>query len=142
MTRKTLTTLAALGLTFAAGAAHAATLTVAVTGIEKVEGAIMLAMFDAAEAYGGAGAPVRSVRIPVSGAEVTTTFEDLPAGRYAIKLYHDANGNGEMDTNMVGLPIEGYGFSGNGGRFGPPAWDDAAFEVSEDGGNTISIRLR
>lgn len=142
MTLKTLTIVAAIGLSLGAGAASAATLTVAVTDIEEAQGAIMLAMFDAKAAYDGAGAPVRSVRIPVEGAEVTTTFEDLPAGRYAIKLYHDANGNGEMDTNMVGLPVEGYGFSGNGGRFGPPSWDDAVFEVSEDDDNTISIRLR
>lgn len=142
MTRKTLTTLAAIGLALSAGTAHAATLTVAVTGIEEQEGAIMLAMFDAADAYDGGGPPARAVRIPVTDKVVSMTLEDLPAGRYAIKLYHDANGNGEMDTNMVGLPVEGYGFSGNGGRFGPPGWDDAVFEVSEEGGNTISIRLR
>lgn len=142
MTRKTLTTLAAIGLALSAGAVHAATLTVDVTAIEKSEGAIMLAMFDGADAYGGDGEPVRAVRIPVSGNQVSVNFEDLPPGRYAIKLYHDANGNGEMDTNMVGLPLEGYGFSGEGGRFGPPAWDAAAFEVKDDADNAISIRLR
>lgn len=142
MTRKTLTTLAAIGLALSAGAAHAATLTVAVTEIDKQEGAIMLAMFDAAATYEGGGEPARAVRIPVTDKTVSVTFEDLPAGSYAIKLYHDENGNGEMDTNMVGLPTEGYGFSGKGGRFGPPPFDDAAFEVVEGEDNAISIRLR
>jgi uncharacterized protein (DUF2141 family) len=27
-------------------------------------------------------------------------------------LIHDENRNGELDTNMFGIPKEGYGFSG------------------------------
>jgi len=122
--------------------AGAATLDVSVTGIDPHEGAVMLAMFDSESAFDGDGAPVRSVRIPVEGDEVAVSFDDLPAGRYAIKLYHDANGNGALDTNPMGLPIEGYGFSGDGGRFGPPAFDEAMFEVHDDADNAIVIRLR
>jgi uncharacterized protein (DUF2141 family) len=131
----------ALGLVMMS-AATAATLDVSVTGIDQQEGAIMLAMFDSEAAFNGEGAPVRSVRIPVTGDAASASFDDLPAGRYAIKLYHDANGNGALDTNPLGLPVEGYGFSGNGGRFGPPSFDEAVFEINDEADNAIVIRLR
>jgi uncharacterized protein (DUF2141 family) len=59
---------------------------------------------------------------------------------HAVKLYHDANGNGELDRNMLGLPSEGYGFSNNGGRYGSPAFEEASFTI--DGDTRISVRLR
>jgi len=128
--------------TFLSNAASAATLDVTITDIDTPEGAIMLALFDSEAAFDGDGEAFRAVRIPVSGDAASINFDDLPAGRYAIKLYHDANGNGAMDTNPLGLPTEGYGFSGTGGRFGPPAFEKAAFEVGDDADNSIVIRLR
>lgn len=137
------TCLPLLALSTLVGAtAHAASLDVRVTSIDEPDGYIMLAMFDSADAFDNGGQPVRAVRVAVDGAELRTAFDDLPAGSYAIRLYHDANGNGELDSNMMGLPKEGYGFSNNGGRFGPPAFAAAAFEVVEDGTNSITIKLR
>ncbi|MEM1262928.1 MAG: DUF2141 domain-containing protein [Pseudomonadota bacterium] len=121
---------------------EAASLDIEVTAIEAPTGFIMLAMFDSAEAFNDGGKPVRAVKLPVEGERVEARFDDLPAGKYAIKLYHDANGNGEMDSNMLGLPIEGYGFSNNVGRFGQPPFTDAAFEVAEETPNSTSIRVR
>ncbi|MEO0424779.1 MAG: DUF2141 domain-containing protein [Pseudomonadota bacterium] len=141
--RHTATCLPLLALSALMGtAAHAASLDVRVTSIDEPEGYIMLAMFDSAEAFDNGGQPVRAVRLPVESNELHTTFDDLPAGNYAIRLYHDANGNGELDSNMMGLPKEGYGFSNNGGRFGPPPFEAAAFEIAEDGTNSITIKLR
>ena len=124
-------------------AVHAAELTITVTDIKEVQGTIMLAMYDSAAGFDeGASAPVYASGIPVEGDSVTVTVPDLAAGQYAIKLYHDANGNGEMDSNVLGLPIEGYGFSGDGGRFGPPSFADAAFAVADDADNAVTITLR
>ena len=123
--------------------ALAADLTVTVTDIKKIEGKIMLAMYDNAAGFDeGETAPVRAVAVDVDAETVSISFDELEAGDYAIKLYHDANDNGEMDQNMLGLPKEGYGFSGNGGRFGPPPFTEAAFAVVDDTDNTVSITLR
>ncbi|MGH7186252.1 MAG: DUF2141 domain-containing protein, partial [Pseudomonadota bacterium] len=61
---------------------------------------------------------------------------------YAVQVYHDANGNGKLDTNLVGIPIERFGFSRDAaGNFGPPGFADA--KVSVDGADqTIIINLR
>jgi uncharacterized protein (DUF2141 family) len=41
--------------------------------------------------------------------------------------------NGKMDTNLVGKPTEGYGFSNNViGKVGPPAFEKWLFEITGD----------
>ena len=57
----------------------------------------------------------------------------MAARLYAIRMYHDVNDNGELDTNLMGIPSEPFAFSNNAqGRFGPAAWDDAVFEIGAD----------
>lgn len=56
-------------------------------------------------------------------------FDDVAAGRYALAVVHDENGNGELDT-MLGIPREGFGFSRNPRiGFGPPKFADAGFDI-------------
>lgn len=63
-----------------------------------------------------------------------TTQVDIPAGTYAIAVYHDVNGDGKMNrVPFVNLPLEPYGFSNDArGQFGPPSFTDASFEVDGD----------
>ncbi len=68
-------------------------------------------------------------------------YRDLPAGRYALSLFHDENGNGKLDSNVAGIPIERYGFSRDArGRMGAPDFDAAAIELQGD--TTITVHLR
>jgi uncharacterized protein (DUF2141 family) len=69
------------------------------------------------------------------------TFEvTLPPGIYGARVLHDLNGNGEMDSNFVGMPKEPWAFSNNAtGRLGPAKWQDAKFEIS--GNTAVEIRL-
>ncbi|MBX9616994.1 MAG: DUF2141 domain-containing protein [Caulobacteraceae bacterium] len=102
-------------------------------------GAIMVALYDAAT-YAG-GQPVRSTRLDVAAGQRTATFEGLAAGDYGVKAFHDVNGNGRMDTNPFGMPIEPFAFSNNAvGNMGPASWDRARFSVSGQTTQTISIR--
>ncbi len=58
---------------------------------------------------------------------------DLKPGKYAVRFYHDENLNGKMETNLVGKPTEGYGFSNNViGKFGPPPFEKWLFELNGD----------
>ncbi len=61
------------------------------------------------------------------------TIPYLKAGKYAVRYYHDENMNGKMETNLVGKPTEGYGFSNNvTGKFGPPEFEKWLFEIKGD----------
>ncbi|HEV7353126.1 MAG TPA: DUF2141 domain-containing protein [Brevundimonas sp.] len=102
-------------------------------------GRVMIALFDSEAAYGG-GDPVRQLMVEASGPRVAV-FDDLPPGRYAARLFHDVNGDGRMNTNPFGLPVEPYAFSNNAvGNMGPASWDRAVVEV--DGEVEQTIRLR
>lgn len=112
--------------------AAASDLTVTVDGIAQVQGTIMLGLFDEAT-YKGDGA-VNGASLKVEANSVIATFEGLAPGEYAVRLYHDLNDDGEMNTNPFGMPTEPYAFSNDAkGRFGPAKWDDAKFSVSADG---------
>jgi uncharacterized protein (DUF2141 family) len=108
--------------------------------IEKNEGNLMVALYNSKANYKGEGSPVQYASVPASAQKVSYTFKDLEKGTYAIKLFHDVNNNGKMDTNMFGIPQEGYGFSNNVGKFGEPDFIDAAFAV--DGISAIEIIVR
>jgi uncharacterized protein (DUF2141 family) len=56
----------------------------------------------------------------------------LKAGEtYAISCFHDENGNKTLDTNWLGIPKEGYGFSNYNAGTKVPAFEECKFTVSE-----------
>ena len=118
------------------------TLSISFTGIEEKEGAIMGAVFNSEDAYNGKGAPVRQIMIPADKVEIATLFEGLAPGTYAIKSFHDVDGDMKMTTNPYGTPIEPFAFSNNAvGNMGPAKWADAKFEV-KPGANAHSIIIK
>ena len=104
-------------------------------------GTVMVALFDSAAGFDGrSGQSIASADIGASG-RVVATFDNLPAGDYAVKAFHDLNGDGQMNTNPFGMPTEPYAFSNNAvGNMGPARWDRAHFAVSGETAQTISIR--
>jgi uncharacterized protein (DUF2141 family) len=85
------------------------TLTVTVMGVKKLKGTILASLCDAAE-YAKDDC-LRSADAKVTGSTVTVTFKEVPAGRWAIQLQQDLNGNGGMDFNFLGIPKEPFGLS-------------------------------
>lgn len=69
-------------------------------------------------------------------------FANIPPGRYAVRLFVDLNGNGELDVSKRGIPREPVGFSGNPPLVdGEPAPETAAFEHGTIN-SVLIIRLR
>ena len=125
----------------AAGATQAADLTVTVTDIRASTGTIRIAVVNSEAAWNNEAAPVVRKAIVVSGKEATFQFPGLPPGQYAVQVRHDENDNGKFDTNFVGLPIEGYGFSNNPQVMRRANYDEARFDLAADGGSVV-VRLR
>ena len=125
-----------------APATASANLTVTFTGMTTPDGTLMVAVFDSEAAYSGKGAPVRATMAPASGSPVQVRFEGLAPGRYAIKAFHDVNGDGKLNANPFGIPTEPYAFSnGAQAHMGPPPFAEAAFDVAA-GANTQSIVIQ
>ncbi len=76
---------------------------------------------------------------PAHSGKVTVLVSNIPAGIYAVQAHHDANDNGRIDTNLLGAPVEGIGFSrGAAMRFGPPRFNDAALSIA---GKVVGIDI-
>jgi uncharacterized protein (DUF2141 family) len=121
-------------------AASAAQLTVDVVDVERLGGHMLVAVYNDAGAWEAGRDAVATARDSVTGRTVRVFFPGLAPGRYAVKLFHDENNNGELDANMLGVPVENYGFSNGSRRLGPPSFDEAAFELREDTTITISLQ--
>ena len=61
------------------------------------------------------------------------TISNLKKAKYAIRYFHDENTNDQLDTNWLGLPAEGFGFSNDAyGSFGPKDFKEWLFILSTD----------
>ena len=117
----------------------AANLTVTVEQVRNSKGEIRFSIFNVPSQF-PQGNELDSKDVPAQLGFVTVQFYNLVLGAYAIAIHHDENSDGEMNTNFIGLPKEGYGFSNNAKvNFAAPAFEAAAFNL--DVGDK-SIRLR
>lgn len=90
-------------------------------------GNIKLAIFNQKDGFLKTKSSLRKYAADVSSAKHTVTFNSLPSGNYSISVFHDENANNELDTNILFIPKEGYGFSNNPKFYGPPNWEKSHF---------------
>jgi uncharacterized protein (DUF2141 family) len=136
-----------------------ASLTIDLVGFKDTSGKATVYLFDNENSFKSADARkhrkelekyLRSVvdgPIQVAGNNLSAKckIENLPPGEYAAFAFHDGNGNGKVDSNFVGVPIEGFGFSND---IRPqvlpipkhPTWRAVSFVV-RPGENTIRIHV-
>ena len=118
-----------------------ASLEVTVTGVKSAKGVIQLAICPP-----GVGFPdckdkaVRTGKLTIQNGVARATFAGLPAGTYAVSVFHDANSNGKLDT-FAGIPKEGYGFSRNPGFMArAPRYAEVQIDVAGAASTTIKLR--
>ena len=103
---------------------------VSILNIRNSTGTVACALFESADGF-----PYEYLRsatnvmvIKIRKAQARCDFEDIPPGTYAMAVVHDENMNGKLDTNWLGIPTEGYGFSNNAKAvFSAPSFSDASF---------------
>lgn len=139
--------LAAAALLFAQAAiaqGGTASIEVLATGMRHAAGSLGCRLFASAAGFPGqAERAVAAQLTPIANGQARCRFAQLPAGSYAIAVVHDENGNGRLDTNLLGLPSEGYGASLNrSSGLTPPRWDDARFELADGEARALTIHLR
>jgi uncharacterized protein (DUF2141 family) len=99
------------------------TLTIEIQDIRSNENVIMLQLFNENEEV------IRQEMGTIKENKCTIVIYNLKPGKYAVRYFHDENGNGALDTNSLGIPTEGYGFSNDAyGMFGPKPFSEWLFE--------------
>ena len=116
-----------------------ATIILKLTGLRSAKGQVKIAVFNSAETWLGEQT-IYSSTINVDGQSVKWRIHDVPYGDYGVAVFHDENSNGKMDKNVLGIPLEAYGFSNNVRvTFGPPKWERAKFIVK---GSTTEVSIQ
>lgn len=129
---------AALATTVCTGA-FAGEVAIDVHGVRSGDGRVYLAVHGPAtkETFPSGDAVVEGLRVPARAGTMRFVVADLAPGRYALSAFHDENDNGALDTNLLGIPSEGYGFGNDASAaFGPASFEAAA--VDFDAASTVT----
>jgi uncharacterized protein (DUF2141 family) len=116
---------------------------VTVTGARRVAGNITFTLYGARPAaFLAHKGSIALQRVTLAGPSAAACFAVSAPGTYAVAVYHDENDNHHFDRSLIGLPVEGYGFSNNAPIFmAPPSFGAVRFTV-EPGDTRIAIALR
>lgn len=110
----------------------AANLNVTIDTVNTNQGKILAQVFKGETNYKN-GQALSSLILPANKGENSFSFQNLSGGEYAIRLFHDTNDNNSLDTNVFGMPTEGYGFSNQAvGNFGPAKYKDMVVHIKND----------
>jgi len=109
------------------GTAAAADLGVRVDGIAPLGGTLRVGLFDSAAGFAA------------RGERAELTFGDLPPGRYAVTVHHDADDDGELDRLFALVAKEGVALGTNPPLQRAPAFADIA--VAVEGDATVELEV-
>jgi uncharacterized protein (DUF2141 family) len=116
-------------------------LTVNVTGFTDNVGKSYIALYRPKDTWPEINKQFIGKVVAISGKTSSVKFEYLECGMYAVAVFHDRNNNGKLDKNMLGIPVERYGFSNNAREtFSAPSFSSASVELQKD--RAISIYVK
>jgi uncharacterized protein (DUF2141 family) len=122
--------------------AQASDLLVNVSGVSSASGEVGCALYSKPTGFPMDSSRAKVVWQPAQRGSLVCRFDGLPAGRYAVAVAHDLNGNHKTDTKMFGIPTEDWGVSNNvRHRLRPPTFDEAVFTVNEGQNLTINVEV-
>ena len=120
--------------------ALAADLSLSVADGPAADATLYVALYSDAAGYADSK-PVASQTTPMREGKARLVFPGLAPGRYALRAFADENGNGKLDTNLMGMPTERYGFSNDAkGNRAAPDFEAAAIRVDADLQAAIHLR--
>jgi len=113
-----------------------------ITGIKQGKGDIFISVFSGEEGFpSDTKKSIQLLRATPVGGKAELVVKTLTAGKYAVSLFQDTNGDGILNTNFLGIPKEGYGVSNNVfNTFSAPSYKDASFQYPQV--NSITIVLK
>lgn len=120
--------------------AEKATIQLEVSNIECLSGDLYVSLYNKSDQFLKQGAEYRKLKFDVTSKGMCCSIENLPEGDYAIAIYHDKNEDGECNTNWLGIPTEGYGFSCNFKPvIAPPSFKKVKIKVT--GKTSVKIKM-
>ena len=120
--------------------ATGADITVHINNIKSNNGFILLGLHNPETFMVKEKPALQRIKEKIIEGKIKVVFKNIPKGQYAIMVVHDENANNQMDFELNGMPKEDYGTSNNEMSFGPPIFEDAKFNVTDEN-LELEIRL-
>jgi uncharacterized protein (DUF2141 family) len=132
-----------LAWSFSAKANFKGKLTVEIDGLKNKQGQVCASIFASSKGFPGDRDHVlQNQCTKITDTPLPITFENLKPGRYAVAVFHDQNNDRALNSNIFGIPSEGFGFSSNPEiRARAPKFSEAVFLVAGPDTN-IQIQLK
>ena len=83
-------------------------LTINVKGFPSSKGEAYIAIYRSTDDFPVFGKQFKGKTSTIAGTTSKVVFSKLPAGSYAVAVYHDINNNKVLDKNYLGIPTESY----------------------------------
>jgi uncharacterized protein (DUF2141 family) len=123
--------------------AMASSLEVKVNGFKNYRGDVQIALWNSSVGFPDDYNTSYITKTEGAKANFSTIIRNLEPGTYAVAMYHDKNSNSKMDTNFLGIPKEGFGFSNNPRILtGAPGFHKVKFTIEKNQKKVINIRLK
>ncbi|MFN6487033.1 MULTISPECIES: DUF2141 domain-containing protein [unclassified Nostoc] len=118
-------------------------LNVEIDGLKNKEGQLCASIFASSKGFPSDGDRVIQKQCTkITDTPLNITFDNLKPGSYAVAVFHDQNNDGTLNTNILGIPSEGFGFSSNPEILArAPKFSEAVFLVAGPDTN-IQIQLK
>jgi len=114
---------------------------VKILDIRNSTGAVACALFESPEGFPTEFlySATNIMVIKIRDTQARCDFEEIAPGTYALAVIHDENMNGKLDTDWLGIPTEGYGFSNDAtAALGAPSFSAASFPYD---GRTLDLTI-
>jgi uncharacterized protein (DUF2141 family) len=117
---------------------------VTMIGFKSDEGQALVALFLNGNGWPDADGPVfATAAVAIRDGQATAEFDDVPAGPFAVSVFHDTDGDRTLDTDAVGIPSEDYGFSADARKmFGPPSFEAASLQLAAGETKQIAVTVK
>ena len=138
-----LTTLGNLAWSWSAKANFNGKLTVEIDGLKNKQGQVCVSIFTSSQGFpGDRKREFDRQCTQINETPLKLTFNNLKAGTYAVAAIQDLNGDGTLNRNDLGMPVEPFGFSRNPEvRTSAPKFGDAAF-ILAGRNTTIQVQMK
>lgn len=109
--------------------------TLDIQNVRPQQGQLMVAAYGSAESFGKK--PLVALRVPAGEARMQVQLCGLSGPEVALMLFQDLDSDGKMGANLMGMPTEPWGSSGNPGMFGPQ-WQTGKVALN---GSPIAVKM-
>jgi len=118
------------------------TIQLEISEFNNTSGLLAIAIFDNSNSFESKNEAYLDSTLTITNAEMDIVIENINPGNYAISVFHDEDENNELNTNIFGIPQEGFGFSNNPSiGFSAPTYEECEFTIEEGVTLIVPIEL-